>query len=67
VLYTADPEKGAELVACYPSLLEAVVRAPDEPLRVLIVRPDGYVGFSAEETDWVAVSEYLQALAPASG
>jgi 2-polyprenyl-6-methoxyphenol hydroxylase-like FAD-dependent oxidoreductase len=64
VLYAADAERAAAMVDRFPSLLEAVVRMPDEPLRMAIVRPDGYVGFSAEETDWDAAERYLQALAP---
>jgi 2-polyprenyl-6-methoxyphenol hydroxylase-like FAD-dependent oxidoreductase len=63
VLYAADVERGAALVTQFPSLVEAVVRRPDEPLRVLIVRPDGYVGFSAEEADWEGAESYLRALA----
>ena len=64
VLYAADSDRAEALVARYPSLVESVVRRPDEPLRVLIVRPDGYVGFSAEEGDWEGAEEYLAALAP---
>ena len=63
VLYAADVERGAALVAQFRSLVEAVVRQPDEPLRVVIVRPDGYVGFSAEEADWEGAEMYLRELA----
>jgi 2-polyprenyl-6-methoxyphenol hydroxylase-like FAD-dependent oxidoreductase len=64
VLYAADSENAEALVARFPSLVESVVRRPDEPLRVLIVRPDGYVGFSAEEADWDGAEDYLRRLAP---
>jgi FAD binding domain-containing protein len=71
VLYTADAEKGAALASRFPSLLEPAPRKPDHPyLLLLIVRPDGYIGFSSGDADWGDIDwseaeRYLQRLAPA--
>ena len=64
VLYTADVEKGATLATQFPSLLEPKPRMPQEPRNLLIVRPDGYVGFSSGEAAWDEAERYLQRLAP---
>jgi hypothetical protein len=64
VLYTADGEKGAALSARFPSLLEPNPRTLEErPHRLLIVRPDGYIGFSSDDAAWVEAERYLQRLA----
>jgi 2-polyprenyl-6-methoxyphenol hydroxylase-like FAD-dependent oxidoreductase len=65
VLYTVDSEKGAALAARFPSLVEPKPRTPDDPRRLLIVRPDGYIGFSSGDAAWVEAERYLQRLAPA--
>ncbi len=65
VLYTADAEKGAALAARFPLLLESKPRTPADPHRLLIVRPDGYIGLSSGDATWVEPERYLQRLAPA--
>ena len=58
--------EGAKALACaaaYPSLLELEPRIPPGPDRLLIVRPDGYIGLSAGAADWDAAHDYLRALA----
>jgi 2-polyprenyl-6-methoxyphenol hydroxylase-like FAD-dependent oxidoreductase len=70
VLYTADGEKSAALASRFPSLLEPAPRKLDDPIRLLlIVRPDGYIGFSSGDADWSNIDwseaeRYLQRLVP---
>jgi len=59
----AEGERAAACVAAYPSLLEPAPRMPPGPDRLLIVRPDGYIGLSAGAADWDAAHDYLRALA----
>jgi 2-polyprenyl-6-methoxyphenol hydroxylase-like FAD-dependent oxidoreductase len=63
VLYGAG-ERATALAAAYTSLLEAAPRTPPGLDRLLIVRPDGYIGLSAGAADWDAADDYLRALAP---
>lgn len=65
VLYAADAAKGAALAGRFPTLMEGQPRTPWEPRRVLIVRPDGYIGFSGDGNAWADAEQYLQQLAPA--
>ena len=53
-----------ETTAAYPSLLEDEPRPAPIPERLLIVRPDGYIGFSGAAGAWDAADGYLRALAP---
>jgi 2-polyprenyl-6-methoxyphenol hydroxylase-like FAD-dependent oxidoreductase len=62
VLFAAG-ERAAALTAAFPSLLEAAPRKPPEPDRLLIVRPDGYIGLSTAAEDWAAAERYLKGLA----
>jgi 2-polyprenyl-6-methoxyphenol hydroxylase-like FAD-dependent oxidoreductase len=62
VLYAAG-ERVAALTAAFPSLLEAAPRKPPEPGRLLVVRPDGYIGLSTGAEDWAAAERYLKGLA----
>ena len=62
VLYTADKEKGAALAARFPKLLEPEPRSPVNPESLLIVRPDGYVGFAAKSRAWEEAENYLEPL-----
>jgi hypothetical protein len=62
VLYATDIEKSAALAAQFPTLLEPKPRRPKDPDCLLLVRPDGYVGFSSEEAAWVEAESYLQQL-----
>ena len=65
VLYAADGGKGAALAARFPSLLESKRRTPKDRNQLLIIRPDGYIGFSASDRAWIEAERYLQRLAPA--
>ncbi len=65
MLYTHDADKGAALAARFPLLLEAAPRKPDDSHSLLIVRPDGYIGFSSADAAWADAERYLQRLAPA--
>ena len=60
VLFAADPARGAALAARFPRLLEPAARTPPDPHRLLIVRPDGYVGLSTAGDDWPGAEAYLQ-------
>jgi 2-polyprenyl-6-methoxyphenol hydroxylase-like FAD-dependent oxidoreductase len=64
VLYTLDRGRGEELVARFPALLEARPRSPHGRQGLIIVRPDGYVGFSASEDAWDKAEDYLMRLQP---
>lgn len=61
-LYTADRTLGAQLVARYPALLEPQPRSPPGRNAVLIVRPDGYVGYGSRGVDRDGAEAYLAAL-----
>ncbi|KAA0970992.1 FAD-binding monooxygenase [Aureimonas fodinaquatilis] len=62
VLYSSDLERGAELTAKYPELLEAVPRAMPQGTGLIIVRPDGYVGLSEKTGAWNEAENYVQSL-----
>jgi FAD binding domain len=63
VLFAADAAKGAALAARFPRLLEAKPRKPADASRLLIVRPDGYVGLTAGRGDWAEADAYLARIA----
>jgi hypothetical protein len=63
VLYGSGA-RAQETTAAYPSLLEAEPRPAPVPDRLLVVRPDGYIGFSGSAGDWDAADSYLRALVP---
>ena len=67
ILYTADAARGAALTERFPGLLELVPRSPPDAPGLFIVRPDGYVGLSAEEARWDDAERYLWAIAKADG
>jgi hypothetical protein len=61
VLYAADQNKAAALLAKFPTLVEGAPRpSPDDGMH--IVRPDGYVGLSAGADDWSEAERYLSQL-----
>jgi 2-polyprenyl-6-methoxyphenol hydroxylase-like FAD-dependent oxidoreductase len=64
VLYAADARRGAALTARFPGLLEAPPRTPPDPSGLFVVRPDGYLGLSADGSGWDEAERYLRALAP---
>jgi 2-polyprenyl-6-methoxyphenol hydroxylase-like FAD-dependent oxidoreductase len=63
VLFAADAGKSAALTARYPNLIEAKPRTPFDRDRLMIVRPDGYIGLSAGYEDWAEAEAYLDRLA----
>jgi hypothetical protein len=64
LLYTHDNEKADALAARFPTLLDSSPRTPSEKRNLLIIRPDGYVGLSADAEDWAEAERYLMHLAP---
>jgi len=56
----ADPSPDAEqFLACFPQLLESKTRPPFAPGTICLVRPDGYVAFSADTNAWVQADAYM--------
>ncbi len=66
VLHAADEAQGRTLAGRYPSLLEPAPRRPPAG-GLLIVRPDGYVGFSGAADAWPQAGTWLAALRPGAG
>ncbi|KQP15760.1 FAD-dependent monooxygenase [Methylobacterium sp. Leaf93] len=64
VLYAADSERGAAFAARFPALLEPAPRHSPEGDRLILVRPDGYVGFSGTAGSWDEAERYLSRLSP---
>ncbi|WP_114207602.1 FAD-dependent monooxygenase [Acidisarcina polymorpha] len=62
VLFTSDYEQGAAFASRFPGLLDPTPRISPDRKRLLLVRPDGYVGLSATDNDWAAAEEYLRQL-----
>ncbi|MBI0539433.1 FAD-binding monooxygenase [Roseomonas sp. KE2513] len=62
VLHAEDTKAGEALAARFPALLEPHPRLPPVAGRILVVRPDGYVGLSAAAEDWDEVEAYLRRL-----
>ncbi len=60
ILYAPDVKRGAALASQFPLLVEARVRRPPNERELLIVRPDGYVGFSGGGQAWWAAEDYLR-------
>lgn len=63
VLFSADQARGAALAARFPGVLDPRPRTLADTQRLLIVRPDGYVGLSAVGNDWAGAERYIQLLA----
>ena len=56
----AEPGPDAEqFIACFPQLLESKPRPPFEPGTICLVRPDGYVAFTADTNAWVQADAYM--------
>ena len=56
----AEPGPDAEqFIACFPQLLESKPRPPFAPASITLVRPDGYVAFSADTNAWVQADAYM--------
>ncbi len=63
VLFAADAGKAAALTARFPHALDPTSRMPPDPGKLLIVRPDSYIGLSADGGDWAKAERYLRKLA----
>lgn len=63
VLFSADRVRSATLAARFPGVLDPRPRTSPDAQRLLIVRPDGYVGLSAAGDDWTGAERYIQRLA----
>jgi 2-polyprenyl-6-methoxyphenol hydroxylase-like FAD-dependent oxidoreductase len=61
VVYSADTQKAAVLLAKFPNLVEGTARRPPDDA-MYVVRPDGYVGLSTGADDWGGVENYLNQL-----
>jgi 2-polyprenyl-6-methoxyphenol hydroxylase-like FAD-dependent oxidoreductase len=66
VLFGAG-EKATALAARYPALVEAAPRTPPDPRRLLILRPDGYIGLSVDAEELERAEAYLRDLAAEGG
>ncbi len=62
VLFAADAARGAALAARFLGVLDPGPRKPPDPGKLLIVRPDGYIGLSAAGNDWAEAERYLNML-----
>ncbi len=60
VLFASDTERAGALAERFPTLLEPAPRSPVDQREMLIVRPDGYVGLSANQGGWHEAERYLQ-------
>ena len=63
VLFSSELGHGAALAARFPRLLDPRPRRSPKEKSLLLVRPDGYVGLSAEAGDREAAESYLARLA----
>ena len=63
VLFAADAARASELTARFPTALDPVARLPPDAKGLLIVRPDSYIGLSAEGADWAEAERYLHEVA----
>lgn len=59
VLYV-EGAQGASLAARFPETVEPVVRTPPEGKGLMLVRPDGYIGFAGDRDAWSAAEDYLR-------
>jgi hypothetical protein len=55
-------ERGMELIAKYPRLLEPELRKPFHDGGLWLVRPDGYVALASKQDRWDEVAKYLDGL-----
>ena len=62
VLFAADRDQGAALAARFPGIMEPRPRTPPDAGRLLLVRPDGYVGLSGKAGDWAEAERYARVL-----
>jgi 2-polyprenyl-6-methoxyphenol hydroxylase-like FAD-dependent oxidoreductase len=63
VLFAKPDERGTQLTAKYPNLLEPALREPFAEGGLWLVRPDGYVGLATKQGRWDEVTNYLDQFA----
>jgi hypothetical protein len=63
VLYAEQGAGSADLLERFPELLESEARPTPEGGLILLVRPDGYIGFAGKAGDWAQAVGYLGGLA----
>ncbi len=63
VLYAEAGVESSGLLAQFPALLEDTNRPAPEPGLILLVRPDGYIGFAGKAGQWAEASAYLGGIA----
>jgi hypothetical protein len=63
VLFAADSARGSTFAARFPGVLDPRPRTPPDARRLLLVRPDGYVGLSVADNDWAEAERYLHSVA----
>ncbi len=66
ILYAAEQERAAGLSARFSKVVETRVRKPPAGGAMMVVRPDGYVGFVSTSDDWKAAESYLEQQCPAA-
>lgn len=64
VLYAADTVRAAAFAAEFPALVEPTPRRPPDGDRLILVRPDGYVGYAGASGTWDEAERYLARLSP---
>ena len=66
IIYANDTQKAKSLAQSFPDLLEPAPRPSPDPDRLMIVRPDAYVGCIASQEDWAQAEKYLTNLSTLS-
>ncbi len=66
VLYAANAERGTALASRFPTLVEPQVREPAAGGGTMVVRPDGYIGFTGTSDAVKAAEAYLERQRPAA-
>ena len=62
-LYAAHTERATALASRFADLLEPTLRKLDNADQIVIVRPDGYIGFLGGRGQWSAAESYLTGIA----
>jgi 2-polyprenyl-6-methoxyphenol hydroxylase-like FAD-dependent oxidoreductase len=58
-IFAAPSADCTQFIACFPDLLEPQPRPPFHPGQICLVRPDGYVAFSADTNAWPQADAYM--------
>ncbi len=64
ILMASDRDKAAALLTRFPDLLEPDLRRPPQAGALLIIRPDGYIGFAGKGDALADAAAYLAGLEP---